>query len=79
MRSSAKVAIACIVIVVVLAIFFLAPVLFWFNSGPVIAGQTAKVPVYRSLGCATIGYGDLWAPNWFGFHLGCTIPVPIPV
>jgi hypothetical protein len=38
-------------------------------------------PVYRSLGCATSGLGDLYAPSagvniikGFHFHLGCNIP-----
>jgi hypothetical protein len=72
---------AALVLVVAVAIlaFFLAPVAFWHNlrAGPV--GSTSSTPVYRSLGCATLGYGDLYAPGWFGFSLGCTIPVPIPL
>ena len=65
--------------VIVLAFFF-APVAFWFNErgGPAIVLEKVGPPVYRSLGCTTIGYGDLYAPGWFGFSFGCNIPVPIP-
>jgi hypothetical protein len=77
MRRVAKVVVA-IAVVVVLAFFFLAPVALWLNLGSPIAGQTMSVPVYRSLGCATVGIGDLYAPTWSGFSFGCKIPVPIP-
>jgi len=63
--------------VVVLAFFFLAPVVFWFNEYPPIVGQRTPanaMPVYRSLGCATVGIGDLYAPSWFGFSFGCQPP-----
>lgn len=71
-------AITIIVALGVLAFFLFAPVSFWFTetAGPV--GYTSSVPVYRSFGCATIGYGDLYSPDWFGFSFGCSIPVPLP-
>ena len=77
MRRGPRTFIVIMVAVTVLA-FLYAPVVFWFNlrAGPV--GSQFTTPVYRSLGCATFGYGDLYAPGWFGFSLGCTIPVPIP-
>jgi len=77
MKSRTKVVVVVVAVVIVMA-FFLAPVAFWFDlrAGPV--GYTQTVPVYRSLGCATVGLGDLYAPRWFGFSLGCDIPVPIP-
>jgi hypothetical protein len=67
-----------LVAVVIVLVFLFAPVAFWFTmrAGPV--GYESATPVYRSLGCATIGYGDLYAPGWFGFSFGCEIPVPIP-
>ncbi len=68
-----------IIVAVGLLVFFLAPVSLWFNSGSPIAGETMSVPVYRSLGCATVGFGDLYAPSWFGFSFGCSIPVPLPL
>jgi hypothetical protein len=69
---------AVVGIVVVLAslAFFLAPVNLWFNSGSRVAGQMFNIPVYRSLGCATVGFGDLYSPNWFGFRFGCNLPFP---
>ena len=77
MRRSRKVAVVVIAAVVVLA-FFLAPVVWWFNLGSPIAGEKMAIPVYRSLGCVTLGYGDIYAPGWFGFSFGCNISVPIP-
>jgi len=77
MGRSGKAAVALIATVVVL-VFFLAPVTFWFNLRVGPAGYTQTVPVYRSLGCAVLGLGDLYAPEWFGFSFGCGIPVPIP-
>lgn len=75
----ASVAIATIVVVGLLAFFFFAPVVYQYSLGSPIAGQTADIPIYSSLGCATVGLGVLYAPNWFGFSFGCTIPWPIPV
>jgi hypothetical protein len=67
-------------VVVAAAVFFLAPVSFWFNEGPPFyTAHPVYTPVYRSLGCAALGVGDLYAPGWFGFSLGCGIPVPVPL
>lgn len=77
-RISRRTALFAGVAAVVVIVFFLAPVVWWFNLGSPIAGERVSNPVYRSLGCATLGYGDLYAPSWFGFSLGCEIPVPIP-
>jgi len=78
-RRSRKVAVVVIAAVMVLAFFF-APIAFWLNErgAPAFVVEGAGSPVYRSLGCITIGYGDLYAPGWFGFSFGCDIPVPIP-
>jgi hypothetical protein len=65
--------------VVLVGAFFFAPVILRVTYGSPIAIQKMSVPVYESLGCATIGYGVLYAPNWFGFSLGCKIPVPVPL
>lgn len=68
-------AIACVVIVVVLASFFFAPIVFWFSTGPEYQAfphpSQDITPVYRSLGCVTVGYGDTYAPGWFGLVFGC--------
>ena len=69
------VALAGIAVVVVVAFFFLAPIAFWYNSGSPMAGQIVSLPVYRSLGCATLGMGVLYSPSWFGFMFGCQAPV----
>jgi len=79
MRRNTKVAVVVIVVVLASLAFFLAPIAFWFNSGSPIAGESAKMSVYRSLGCVTVGLGDLYSPNWFGFSFGCQIPVPMPL
>ncbi|MDV3278355.1 MAG: hypothetical protein LYZ69_07805 [Nitrososphaerales archaeon] len=82
MRRMRKVAAIGIVVIVVLAFFF-APVVFWFRAGPTFQPLPHPSPaytnVYRSLGCVTLGFGDLYASDWFGFVLGCQIPVPVPV
>ena len=64
-----------VAVVVAVALFFLAPVALWYDSGSPIAGQTVSVPVYRSLGCATFGIGVLYSPSWFGFVFGCQAPI----
>jgi hypothetical protein len=70
-----------VITVILLAFYFFAPVVYWFNGagGPAFQGPPPNIPVYQSPGCATFGIGDLYAPSWFGFHLGCDIPEPIPV
>ena len=77
MRRIAKAALIGIGIVAAMA-FFLAPISYWFSVGPAFAGDSWRTPIYRSLGCATLGLGSLYAPDWFGFSLGCEIPVPVP-
>lgn len=76
MRRVTK-AVTVVVVIGLVAFFFFAPVVHWYSLGSPIAGQTADIPVYRSLGCAIVGLGDLYAPNWFGFSFGCNIPVPL--
>jgi hypothetical protein len=78
MRRPTKV-IAAVIATIMVVVFFFAPVVWWFNMGSPIAGVRMTTPVYRSLGCATLGYGDLYAPGWFGFSFGCNIPVIMPV
>jgi hypothetical protein len=79
MRRSTKVAVAGLIVVA--AFFFLAPVAFWYNLGSPIAGRTMSVSIYRSLGCVTLGVGDLlvYSPSGFGFMFGCEIPGPLPL
>jgi hypothetical protein len=78
-RLSRKVAVVVIAAVLVM-VFFFAPIAFWLNErgGPALVVERVGPPVYRSLGCIVIGYGDLYAPGWFGFSFVCDIPVPIP-
>jgi len=77
MRQGTKVAIAGIALAGFVAFFFV-PVPLWhtYRFGP--AGSQVSVNVYRSLGCSTVGFGVLYAPEWLGFSVGCAIPVPIP-
>jgi hypothetical protein len=74
MRRARKMAVACIIIVGIL-VFFFAPIVFWFSTGPEYQAYPHRslniTPVYRSLGCVTVGYGDIYAPDWFGLVLGC--------
>jgi tetrahydromethanopterin S-methyltransferase subunit D len=78
MRRIAKLAAAGLVVVVAVGFFFLAPMSFWYYQGGGPVGAEFHIPVYRSLGCATVGMGDLYSPGWFGFSFGCSIPVPVP-
>ncbi|MGD0319580.1 MAG: hypothetical protein ABSB56_07790 [Nitrososphaerales archaeon] len=79
MRRITKV-IAVIVVVGLFAFFFFAPVFLW---GSVLVGHPATgdyvFKVYRSLGCATVGFGVLYShalnsQGWLGFSLGCDLP-----
>jgi hypothetical protein len=74
MRRVAKAAVVSIVIVFTLC-FFLAPVVFWFGDSSLPVNTN---PVYRSLGCATVGLGDEYAPGMFGFRFGCNSPIIFP-
>jgi hypothetical protein len=71
MRRRTKALVGVAVIVVAVAVFFLAPVEHYANVG---ARAGAIAPVYRSLGCATFGLGVLYGQNSFGLQLGCEIP-----
>ena len=93
MKRNAKVAIICVVLAIALAFFFFAPVIYWTNVTPPVPpvyrtfGLVKTVPIYRSLGCAVVGYGDLYSPGGvilndrfyssFGFSFGCKIPFPV--
>ncbi len=59
-----------IIAIAIVSVYFFVPVVFWMSSG----APAKSVPVYRSLGCATLGLGDLYAPGLFGFNFGCQIP-----
>jgi len=76
---------------VIILLFFLAPVVFWKNDTPPIPPAYFRtpglaLPVYRSFGCAIFGVGDLYSPGAdklggnsypaFGFSFGCAIPYP---
>lgn len=77
-RPTNKAAMTVAVAVVLILFFLLAPVAFWHNEGPPIAGASvhvSQIPIYRSLGCATVGVGDLYAPTWFGLKMGCRPPI----
>ena len=76
MRRIVKIVLTSVIVLFFLAFFFV-PVTFWFYAGS--PGAGVHFPVYRSLGCATVGFGDLYAPNWFGLSIGCQIPVPMPI
>ena len=67
--------ISCLVIVGI-AFFLFAPVIYWYNASPFVSGN---FPVYHSLGCATVGFGDTYASTWFNtnsgfFEFGCQAP-----
>jgi hypothetical protein len=74
MRKRVKIALGATVVVIVIAFFF-APVLYWENISPTAVGNW---PIYRSLGCATLGIGALYGPNHggaiIGYHFGCKNP-----
>jgi hypothetical protein len=70
MRRATKAAIVGTVVIFAGAFFFLAPVSYAGYLGQ----PAAPKPVYQSLGCSTVGFGDLYAPNMFGLSFGCQIP-----
>ena len=81
MRRSGQVLIACAVLVG-LCFFFLAPVFYWFTT-PNNPPFSVTTTVYRSAGCAILGYGVLYFPNGDGYYtmtnirgfwLGCSLP-----
>ena len=86
MRRNRKLALGGVVGVAVFSgLFLFAPVMYWnsypdafFGSG----GCTGTIPcmyqshaIYRSLGCETLGIGDLyssaWGSGYQGLRLGC--------
>ncbi len=74
MRRRTKVSIVVLAVALVGAFFF-APVVYWFSTGPYYEAYPHPspnvTPVYRSLGCVTVGYGVSYGPDWFGLVLGC--------
>ena len=75
MRRKAKIALGALAVVMVLAFFFLAPVVYWKNVSPVNGGFW---PIYRSLGCASIGVGAAYGGGivhqyggTIGYQLSC--------
>jgi hypothetical protein len=62
-------------VVVVVLFFFLSPVILWFNDSSLLGNGN---PIYHSPGCAAFGLGDEYAPDWFGFRLGCKSPTIFP-
>jgi hypothetical protein len=93
MRRKTKVAAGGFVLAIVL-VFFFAPMLYWTSARPPIPPAYFNtpglaLPVYRSLGCAILGYGVLYSPGSvtvgglqypaFGFSLGCNTPYPVYV
>jgi hypothetical protein len=91
MRPKTKVIGLGIILVIVL-LFFFAPILYWTSVRPPVPPAYFNtpglaLPVYRSLGCSLLGYGDLYSPGSvklgglkypaFGFSLGCKIPYPV--
>jgi len=87
MKRNTKVAIGVIIIAVGLFSFFFVPAFYWFSVGTAYATPNPVFqPFYRSLGCMTVGFGDMYStyfayadlPNWSGVQFGCSIP-PLPV
>jgi len=68
MRKKAKIALGIFAVVTVIAFFFLAPVVYWKNVSPALGGFW---PIYRSLGCATIGVGVAYGSGVIGYQLSC--------
>jgi len=81
-----------VISIAVLSFLFLAPVLYWTSVPPPIPPAYARtpglqLPIYRSLGCAIFGYGDLFSPGGvtlggvyypaFVFSFGCKIPYQV--
>ena len=83
MQRLAKVVIAGAVFVALLAffiVFFFVPTMLWYNAtgDPIATANPNSYPVYRSLGCATIGFGVIYSPGWFGVTFGCNIQSQFP-
>jgi hypothetical protein len=77
MNQRTKVAITVVILSGAVAFFLFAPVVYWFSYGPGLAMQNPPHwDVYRSLGCATIGWGDVYSVQ--GLQLTCRAP-PTPV
>jgi hypothetical protein len=76
MKMVRKIAVACTVVAVVVLVFFFAPIVYWFSTGPYYQAfphpSLDVTPVYRSLGCVTLGVGDSYGPDWFGLVVGCS-------
>ncbi|QQG48921.1 MAG: hypothetical protein HY247_00985 [archaeon] len=68
---------ASLVAVAAVGVFFLAPVSYWYDwacGGLVAYGGCAAHPVYRSLGCMFLGYGDTYSPGIWDLRFGCNGP-----
>ncbi|MDG6905684.1 MAG: hypothetical protein JRN20_07870 [Nitrososphaerota archaeon] len=73
MNRRTKIVVGCLAILAV-GFFLFAPVLYWFGYYPPLPYQNAPhYSVYRSLACATIGFGDTYTIS--GLHLTCNAPV----
>jgi hypothetical protein len=68
MRKKAKTVLGAFAVVMVIAFFLLAPVVYWKNVSPANGGF---LPIYRSLGCATIGVGAAYGTGVIGYQLSC--------
>jgi len=79
MRRLVQVAVGGVAVIALL-VFLFAPIMFWYDAtAPLIVNPNSpSLPVYRSLGCAAIGFGDLYSPHWFGLSLGCQVQFPFP-
>ena len=79
MKRSSKVAVVSVAVIVG-SVFFLVPLSYWYTQdcGTIgfVCGVTGSHPVYRSLGCAAVGVGTLYSPDWFGPRLGCRVFPP---
>jgi hypothetical protein len=69
-------AIVGLAVVVAVTFFFFVPVFYWFTFGPGV-WYTQSPPhwnVYGSLGCITLGWGDIWSSQ-NGLQLNCEVPI----
>jgi hypothetical protein len=69
MNRRRKIVIPCIIMTVGVALFLFAPVVFWYNPGPLNLSPGPE-SVFRSLGCTTLGLGDTYSSHQ-GLHLTC--------
>jgi hypothetical protein len=78
MRRATK-AIVGVVVIGLVAFFFLAPIVYWFSFVPILPQQNPPhFDVYRSLGCVTIGWGDIYFGQGLqGLQLTCIQPISI--